>query len=319
MAGREAENPKEKLNHNAIRISERVWKILACPHCSTPLKPSASGADCTKCNASYPVLDNGQLDLRLQKPKSAIVAFELGKRLLPEKGYSFAPLLPHSDSPINLDKLDIPWHLTLELISNFPKARSRDALMLDLGCGEGIHKEIAEAFGYEWVGLDYSIPAAPIKGDAHALPFQNASFEFILSIAVLEHIQFPFVMTQETFRVLKPGSLFIGTVSFLEPFHNDSYYHHSHLATFNSLHNAGFELLHVSPAKNWMALLAIGNMALFRQLPIWLTWLLVLPLQALHRLWWWVGHAITKSKRASEEYRLLSTTGAFTFIARKPT
>ncbi len=45
---------------------------------------------------------------------------------------------------------------------------------------------------------------------------------------------------------------------------------------------------------------------------------LVAPLQGLHRLWWWLGYTFTRSERASEKYRLLSTSGAFTFIARKP-
>jgi hypothetical protein len=69
---------------------------------------------------------------------------------------------------------------------------------------------------------------------------------------------------------------------------------------------------------DWPALLAIGNMALFRQLPMWITRVLVAPLQWLHRLWWALGYAVTRAERASEHYRRLSTAGAFTFIARKP-
>ncbi|MEX1248321.1 MAG: class I SAM-dependent methyltransferase [Anaerolineales bacterium] len=299
-------------------ISARVWRVLACPACGAPLSQQNNGALCSSCQIIHPYSVNGQLDLRLQSPKKHTIEFELGKPLLPPDGFPFEILQENRTPAIDLDYAKVPWHLTRQLLSHFPKARANDALMLDLGCGDGIHKETAETFDFEWVGLDYSLPEAPIRGDGHALPFQDASFEFVLSIAVLEHIQFPFVMTGEAYRVLQPGCLFIGTVSFLEPFHNDSYYHHSHLATYNSLHSAGFEVLHLSPAPEWPALVAMSEMALFRLMPGWLGRVLVWPLQVLHRLWWALGYAITRSERSSEKYRLLSTSGAFTFIARKP-
>lgn len=298
-------------------ISDRVWAALACPGCGQKMQKEAAGAKCTRCNVLYPLDGSGQLDLRLQKPKTEEVKFTLGVATLPDS-FEFTPLQANPMPALDLASLNVPWHLTRTLVSHFPKAKAEDALMLDLGCGDGVHRQVAEAFGFEWVGLDYVLPEAPIRGDGHALPFENGSFEFILSIAVLEHIQFPFVMMQEAFRCLQPGGVLIGTVSFMEPFHNDSFYHHSHLATYNTLQNAGFDVSVVSPAKEWQALHAIGAMALFRMAPSWLSRLLVAPLQALHRLWWWLGYAFTRSERASERYRQLSTSGAFTFIAQKP-
>jgi len=298
-------------------LSEQVWSALVCPACGAQLTQQTGGAACGRCKLHYPAAANGQLDLRLQRPKSETVEFTLGGSPVPA-GFEFKPLATNPQPALELASLSIPWHLTRTLVSHFPKALTNDALMLDLGCGDGIHRDIAQAFGYEWVGLDYVLPEAPIRGDGHALPFADNSFEFILSIAVLEHIQFPFVMMQEAFRCLQPGGVLIGTVSFMEPFHNDSFYHHSHLATYNTLHNAGFEVQTVSPSPDWQALQAIGAMALFRMAPGWLSRLLVAPLQALHRLWWWLGYAFTRSERASEAYRQLSTSGSFTFIARKP-
>lgn len=300
------------------KISPTLWQALACPYCRAPLEQKGTGAFCGNCQTLYPFLENGQLDLRLQKTRIENITFELGKPLFPKEGFTFSRLQKNLDPAIDPATLKVPWHLTRALLSQFPKAEQKGSLMLDLGCGDGVHKETAEAFGFEWVGLDYSLPEAPIRGDAHALPFKDGSFEFILSIAVLEHIQFPFVMTREAVRVLQPGGLFIGTVSFLEPFHNDSYYHHSHLATYNSLRNAGFQVEQVSPAPEWPGLLAISEMALFRMMPSWLVRVLVWPLQALHRIWWALGYLFTRSERSSEPYRVLSTSGAFSFIARKP-
>ncbi|MGH2403025.1 MAG: class I SAM-dependent methyltransferase [bacterium] len=101
-------------------------------------------------------------------------------------------------------------------------AAAADALALDLGCGETFHRPACEHAGYTYVGLDHASDQATVLGDAHALPFKDNSVDFILSLAVFEHIRYPFVAIPETHRVLRPGRPFIGTVAFLEPYHGAS-------------------------------------------------------------------------------------------------
>jgi SAM-dependent methyltransferase len=247
--------------------------------------------------------------------------FELGVPLPSAHALDFQPLTKRSVPEVDFSGFDVPVHLTRELLSHFPKARGKDSLVLDLGCGNAVHKEVCEHAGFDYVGLDYYASRAPILGDAHSLPFKDDSFELILSLNVLEHIRFPFLMMKEAHRVLKPQGKFIGTVAFLEPFHQNSFYHHTHLGTLNSLQYAGFEVEHIGPMKEWSGLLALAWMGLFPGMPFSLAKFAVLPLQTFHKLWWRVGSSlglrlIDRSK-VTPQSRLRTTAGSLSFIAFK--
>lgn len=300
-----------------MRISESVWNILICPHCSNQLQQSNNGAVCKSCQINYLFTQSGSLDVRLKKTRIYHFPFALGKPLISDSNFEFNLLTKNEYPEVDFSDFKVPNHLSDILMSYFPKARSSNSLMLDLGCGNTVHQNVCEKAGFEYVGLDYTSLEAPLLGDAHALPFRDASFEFILTIAVLEHLRFLFVAMKEAYRVLKPGGTFIGTVAFLEPFHGNSYYHHTHLGTYNSISEAGFSIEIVSPSSDWTVLQAQARMGLFPKLPDFLSKLLVMPVYIIHKLWFIVGYAITKNDLASEKNRLINTTGSFTFVARK--
>lgn len=297
--------------------ADPVWEILACSQCGAPLSPEPEGAKCTKCQTRFGHTPHGGLDLRLRATKKFPFEFELGSP--PPQDFPFVPLPRNPRPEVAFPAGKVPWHLTPQLLSHFPRARSATSFALDLGCGSGLHRFVCEQAGYRWVGLDYTADRAPILGDGHALPFANESFEFVLSIAVLEHIQYPFVVGREVLRVLKPGGLYIGTVAFLEPFHGNSYYHHTHLGTYNTLRSAGFGVEYVGPNAAWSGLKAQASMGgLFPRMPEALGHAVVWPIEMLHRTWWKMGRLASRRPNASEQMRLVTNTGAFEFIARKP-
>jgi len=292
-----------------------IWHSLTCSHCGGKLKKSAGGAECLRCGLHYDYAPSGSLDLRLKKPKKCNLEFDLGTSLPSDNEFQVEPLIASSVPEVDFSHVRVPWHLTREMLSHFPRAKSPDSLVLDLGCGEAIHKEVCEHAGFQWVGVDHHSTKAMILGDAHALPFENDTFDFILSIAVLEHIRFPFVMIREAYRVLKPHGKFIGTVAFLEPFHGDSYYHHTHLGIFNSLHYGGFSIVKLAPSVQWSGLRAQASMGLFPKMPWFMSRAIVYPIQVLHKLWWRVGRLI--KPHTNKHLRITKTTGSFTFIATK--
>ncbi|MDX9970360.1 MAG: class I SAM-dependent methyltransferase [Candidatus Gracilibacteria bacterium] len=93
--------------------------------------------------------------------------------------------------------------------------------ILDIGCGHGdFMKEVYDKTNFSF-GIDPDASALEknsfIKNkfvaSAEKLPFQDNTFDIVVSAWVLEHIQNPRESFSEIFRVLKPG----GKVIFLTP------------------------------------------------------------------------------------------------------
>jgi SAM-dependent methyltransferase len=304
-------------------INPSIWNLLVCPGCGSALEKRNNGATCSSCRTEYSGSDQ-QLDLRLRSPRKYSLDFDLNAPLLPAEGFDFGPLRANRNPQIpDYARIPVPRllrsgnRLTTELLSYFPRSQ-QGGTMLDLGCGDKDFEAICRHTNLDYVGLDYSGARPDLLGDAHALPFKDESFDFVVSFAVLEHLRYPFIAMREAFRVLKSGGTFIGTVAFLEPFHMDSYAHLTHLGTYNVLKHAGFDVQAVAPNQEWSGLHAQGNMILFPRLPKPLCDLMVAPMYWLHRLWWKLGHVVDPKPRTSEQYRLPATTGGFRFVARKP-
>ena len=296
-------------------IEEQCGGVLACPYCGVELNVMERGVYCQRCDEEY-LLDHRQrLDLRLKRPKTIEHKFEVGKAFVPDNDCYFGKLIPNPTPEVDFSGLDAPRHLSHDLLGYFPHARTEASLALDLGCGSAQHRGVCEHAGFSYVGIDYEADGAPFLGDAHALPFRDESFEFVLSIAVLEHIQFPFAMMKEVSRVLEPGGIFIGSVSFLEPFHGTSFYHHTHLGTYNTLRAGGLKVRFVVPNPRWPVLVAQAKMGLFPKMPRVFRTILIAPLQASHRIWWKAGSLI--SAKSSEDVRIRKIAGAFSFMAYK--
>jgi SAM-dependent methyltransferase len=113
-----------------------------------------------------------------------------------------------------------------ELISEMMNLVPENGRVLDLGCGPRDQAKPMEYVGFQYVGVDYSNASADLLVDAHSMPFSDNSFECVFSYAVLEHLRCPVIAIKEIERVLRPGGIFIGTVSQGEPFHA-SYFHHT--------------------------------------------------------------------------------------------
>jgi len=202
-------------------FAESLWYrgLLQCPDCAGELAEEG-WLVCEACG--YYATGQGGRDFRPHAPRGCDLACT---RVLAQPVGEWLASLDVAPPAVTYDgpraRRDSP-----ELLSEVQRYASKGSLVLDLGCGPRDQATPMEYLGYRYLGVDYSGKDADLLVDAHALPFKLASFDVVFSYAVLEHLHNPFVALSEIVRVLKPGGIYIGTVSQGEPFH-DSYFHHT--------------------------------------------------------------------------------------------
>lgn len=90
--------------------------------------------------------------------------------------------------------------------------------VLDVGCG-AFHRKYDLPADVHYFGLDLSPRTTHVRGDAHRLPFADRSADWVLLVAVLEHVDDPQGVLSETMRVLKPEGRVYVAVPFLQMEH----------------------------------------------------------------------------------------------------
>lgn len=97
--------------------------------------------------------------------------------------------------------------------------------VLEAGCGDGqVIIQLAKLFKVRGWGLDWSQEAIEklnrllrteevnvrgLHGNVIQIPTQNCSFDKVISLGVIEHLEHPAQAVQEFYRVLKPNGLLI--------------------------------------------------------------------------------------------------------------
>lgn len=125
------------------------------------------------------------------------------------------------DDPVALlraeNKVKLPW-IEERLIKH---GLAADAKILDVGCGAGLATNPLAKKGYRVTGVDLAEGALDeakkrdethsvsyICADALKLPFAEESFDSVICLDFLEHVENPKEVVKEISRVLKPTGLF---------------------------------------------------------------------------------------------------------------
>ncbi|MBK8095937.1 MAG: methyltransferase domain-containing protein [Planctomycetes bacterium] len=202
----------------------RVRALLRCPLCKGPLTDVATGLACGPCGREFPAL--------LGKPVLATA-----------EGYDASP-------KGKLESQNTYGQQVLELIESH-----RDGLVLDLGSG-------SPSLGfYNVVHLDLSAyDQVDVVTDGRGLPFADATFDAILSEAVLEHVRDPDEYMTELVRVLKPGGRVRLDVAFLQPYHAypDHFFNMTKSGLTVTVERAGLRLLGIGVGEHQQPWVALG-------------------------------------------------------------
>lgn len=109
----------------------------------------------------------------------------------------------------------------MRLVRRFLDSLPEGTRILDVGCGEGLLVEEYRARGFQILGADLNYESEIVRrADLNQLPFEDAAFDVVLALDVIEHLQFSEQSRaiQEIERILVPGGRFLVTVPNLAHF-----------------------------------------------------------------------------------------------------
>ncbi len=246
-------------------MTRELPDIFACCDCAAPLDALDI---CRECERRF---DRADACPVLFPTRSRDVSFTIAPGMLRPDDIAADSVFRYP-ARSGQDKSDA-YHLDLahqDILENLPAG----SVVLEIGCGGGQMRAWLRGRGLVYVGTDVSTERVhdwltafggpDILCDAHALPVRDASVDVVYAAAVWEHLAFPQMAAREVARVLRTGGYFLGSASFLEPWHDESYYHMTPNGTHSTLRLAGLETVHVWPEVKWpgfVAMLEMGNKA----------------------------------------------------------
>ncbi len=139
------------------------------------------------------------------------------------------------------------------------EAGSGPVRLLDLGCGAGGTMELFRGINPQciWQGAEVEgspeLRAAAPSGrpitffNGATLPWDDCCFDLVYSHQVLEHVRRPEALLADVFRVLKPGGAFVGSASYLEPYHSLSLFNYTPYGLLTVLRDSGFTVAELRP------------------------------------------------------------------------
>lgn len=201
---------------------------------------------------------------------------------------------------------------------------SNAGTILDLGCGEGksieLFKRIAPQANWHGVDIEDS-PEVRKRTCEHTsiktfdgvnLPYPTKYFDLIYCNQVLEHVRYPDQLISETFRVLKPNGLFVGAVSYLEPFHSYSIFNFTPYGIIRVFTDAGFKVEEIRPSVD--ASLLINRQLLNRSNMLRFLW----NRNYLHSICDLMG-SVFRLGHCERNFLKIQFAGHLCFLAKRPT
>ena len=144
--------------------------------------------------------------------------------------------------------------------------------LLEIGCGNKTKQLLVGDCVQEYVGLDHidcihDRGQIDIFASAYATTVPDASFDCVLSTAVMEHLEEPAAALREALRVLKPGGVALYTAPMFWHLHEAprDFYRYTSFGLKHLFEGAGFEIVEITPLSSfWLTFGSAWNYYLQR-------------------------------------------------------
>jgi SAM-dependent methyltransferase len=189
-----------------------------------------------------------------------------------------------------LDQINPFDRFVLQAVRAFVRELPRNAHVLDAGAGEAQYKSEFTKAGHRYRAIDLGVGEEDWNYEhidalakAEELPFPPATFDAILSVAVLEHTPFPRQMLHELSTALKPGGRLMIIVPTMWEEHQvpHDFYRFTRWGAVRLLEEAGFDVDSIRPIGGYfwfMGRKMIDVLEFFQTFPRLLLWpVLVVP------------------------------------------
>ena len=229
-----------------MNISDYINK-LRCPNChKNEFSIKNSKLICSKCDIKY-IVNNEQL-----------IFFE---------NYS----IENCKNPIINSKSDPLRHWkTGNLINHLP-TNADNKLLLNIGAGNGGDTTFLRKRNFRVITTDLEYNEnLNIICNSENLVFQDNTFDYVVMLSVLEHVENPDRLFSEIQRVLSPGGQLIASSAFLEPYHSFSRFHISALGILQLLKSNNLVITSISPGWTVTEAIAIGFIPFLRSIRFYL-------------------------------------------------
>jgi SAM-dependent methyltransferase len=130
--------------------------------------------------------------------------------------------------------------------------------VLDLGCGDGrAYDWLVERIpNLNYLGIDINdspeVSSRTRTGclmqsyDGQNIPQSDSTFDLCFTNQVFEHVRYPEKVLLEINRVLRPGGFFVGSLSYLEPYHSYSIYNFTPYGWYSLCLDNGFVVINLA-------------------------------------------------------------------------
>jgi SAM-dependent methyltransferase len=163
-----------------------LYDILGCPVCRNAVQRTRDVLRCERCERRYPIVQD--VPIMLPEPQARPVAHE---------------------GPLQVRDGYDPWVHRM-IIQSLTDAQ----VVVDAGCGNMALDDPCI------IRMDSVLtPHVDVVGDIHAMPFRANSLDFVLALAVVEHLHQPFVAAASVHDALKPGGYVYAESNFVFAYH----------------------------------------------------------------------------------------------------